>query len=352
MMNRARPEQNTNRNTHPMRPAGQQRNQLNRLQQFRMQDNRRPGADLAFANRVGATSPSLSRVAIQTTGTQNGNRGALRNVIATLTPTERGAALAYVAGLTEDQRRALYQTITRTPANQQAKTLNDFVKSGRAPSTARDVLARVGAKPAGELAPIVMNNRDRKEAPFAIRVSADRQGLGTLPMPGSKIPVTIPTLGDRKYLVLQTGSITSPRYRASIPAARQLAETFGDRVQLVTIYTRESHPSDTSSPLATGPWVPLANHRDNVLLPQATSEEVRQQRADLLRQRYADKAIMVVDDLRDSKWQALGGRAHALIVTDPDGLVIHSSDPADFKAATQALNQVIGLSAGTRTTSR
>jgi hypothetical protein len=269
-----------------------------------------------------------------------------------LSPVQRNLALDYLRGLDEDQRRSLFLMIQRAPEERKPVVLMETVESGKPPVTAREILAKAGVKAASDLPPLIMNQRSTTSAQFSIRLSAGSGTTSALPPVGSQLlalhgttlqghPVD-PKQFQGKFLVIQVGSLTSPRYRASIPAARALKERFGNRIQLVTIYTREAHPSGATSPFASSVWVPQANVRDAVLVSDSQTLNQRYDRAKALNNHWGDLSFMVVDAVENELWQALGCRSHALILSDDQGEVIHASDPADFISASRILDKAIG----------
>jgi len=61
-------------------------------------------------------------------------------------------------------------------------------------------------------------------------------------------PVTLESLHG-KPVVLEFGSITEPVFRLRVPAVEKLAGKYGDKVEFVIVYQRESHAADTDQAL-------------------------------------------------------------------------------------------------------
>ncbi len=305
------------------------------------------GATPAPAPSVTSTTPTTMREGY-TAALNAGDRGPFRTALELLEPSERPAAIAYVRSLDEAQRRSVIQSVQRSPEEKRAELFRKMIQSGKPPVTARDVMAKIGAKAADEVPEIVMN-RPATDRNFDIRLAGASGEDGQLPAvegraPGIGSGQEKSPLADLagKVVLLQVGSVTSPRFRAAQEPTRRLSQKWADQVVPVTVYTREAHPVGSTSPYASAEWIPQINRTEGFLLPDTKSTAEREARARQVSDKYGKVGRMVVDTMDDDLWRAYGSRSHALFVIDGEGRIQHASDPADFEGASKAIEQVVG----------
>lgn len=279
-------------------------------------------------------------------------RGPLAAIMATMSPEDRRATFQFIQTLDEDQRRALFQTITRMEASQQQGALLQRVRSGKAPVTTREFLARSGVRTIGELPALTVNSQTTAAAAFTIRPSASRGEGAELPAIGQPLPdwSLVSTNGNPldpeqfrgRPLLIQVGSLTSPRYRGFISHLPEIRRVAGPDLQTLLVYTREAHPVGAPSPFATGEWIPQMNQIDQTLVGDSKTLEERFQRVAELSRRFGETGLVGIDSMDNRTFQALGSRAHAVILLDEKGIVRYRADPVHLEPLLSAIREFNG----------
>ncbi|MFO0874017.1 MAG: hypothetical protein U0575_08615 [Phycisphaerales bacterium] len=122
-------------------------------------------------------------------------------------------------------------------------------------------------------------------------------------------------------MVLVTVSITSNVARRREVDLAALRERWGDRVEFVTVYTIEAHPTGAACPYTGLEWVPDQNVRDGVLVAQPTTMADRMMLAREFDQRYGFGGVMLVDPMDDIAWRTLGMAPNLGLLVDSDGVI-------------------------------
>lgn len=78
-----------------------------------------------------------------------------------------------------------------------------------------------------------------------------------------------------KPVALILGSYSCPAFRGWLSALQELAETHGDEVQFLILYTVEAHPAGSSSPYREKEWLTSFNIREDIRLAQPESAAER-----------------------------------------------------------------------------
>ena len=147
------------------------------------------------------------------------------------------------------------------------------------------------------------------------------------PFPNFELPTTAG--GTHEYnrdsgrpLLVVTGSITCPMTASAMPVLRGLHAQFGDKVDFVTLYTREAHPGEN--------------------FPQPATLEEKSAHAAAMKREYDVPWTMVVDSLDGKLHKALDAKPNdAYLVNDHGIIVFRSLWSSDEKALGAALSDLI-----------
>lgn len=128
--------------------------------------------------------------------------------------------------------------------------------------------------------------------------------------------------GERPVLLI-LGSLTCPMTASSAPSLERLHREYGDRVEFVTVYTREAHPGER--------------------IPQPISREEKRAHAASLAERDHLGWRVAIDDLDGTLHRQLDGKPNAAYLMDRDGRLafrtIWASDTGSLQAALDAVSQ-------------
>ncbi|MCK6546703.1 redoxin domain-containing protein [Myxococcota bacterium] len=108
-------------------------------------------------------------------------------------------------------------------------------------------------------------------------------------------------IGVKPALVM-FASITDEATAGALPELRQLHERFGDRVDFITVYVRESHPGD------------IYRQPDTIDRKQAHAEAFQRQ--------FEIPWRVVIDDIEGHFHRAMGCRESSAFVMDKNGVII------------------------------
>lgn len=151
------------------------------------------------------------------------------------------------------------------------------------------------------------------------------QRFRTGPAPGMRMPeVELETLGGERIhiggrrdrpMLLTFGSVTCPMTAASVPILKRMHARYGDAVDFVTLYVRESHPGDR--------------------IPQPRTLEEKRAHAALFRDEHEIPWPIAVDDIEGSLHQQLDPKPAAAYLVDHNGIVVFrslwSTDPGALR---------------------
>jgi Iodothyronine deiodinase len=177
---------------------------------------------------------------------------------------------------------------------------------------------------------------DNDAFPAPIRKLLNERFTLTGPRPGDFAPdfklhkpdgglVRASELWARKPVLLMTGSLSCPIFRASTDPRRALREKYGGRVEFVVVYVIEAHPSDRPNPY-TPPggkgFLGLANKADGIEVRAAATYEERLANARKCQAALGIKSIIAVDTLDNPVWEAYGSSPNCAYLIAKGGKVI------------------------------
>jgi peroxiredoxin len=134
-------------------------------------------------------------------------------------------------------------------------------------------------------------------------------------------PASIQSIQGDRPLVLITASLTCNVARRQQEDVNALREQFGDRIAVVVVYTIDAHPKGDPCPYTHKEWVPEANIKDNVLMPQPVTLDDRVKLAREYSERYCHGTTVLVDTMDNASWIALGEAPNLGLLIDRDGIV-------------------------------
>lgn len=123
-------------------------------------------------------------------------------------------------------------------------------------------------------------------------------------------------------LLLVTGSITCPMTASAMPVLRELHAEFGDKVDFVTLYSREAHPGEN--------------------FPQPTTLEEKSAHAAAMKREYDVPWTMVVDNLDGDLHRLLDAKPNDAYLVDGEGIIVFRSLwSSDENALRMALSDLV-----------
>ena len=128
-------------------------------------------------------------------------------------------------------------------------------------------------------------------------------------------PVVFPPKASSPVLLV-LGSYSCPIFRANVAGIRAIHRDFGERVEMVYLYTTEAHPAGTVSPYRDSEWLTGPNRREGILLSQPRTLDERLARA---RETVEDLNLpipVLVDLMGNSGWQLYGSAPSAAYLID------------------------------------
>jgi thiol-disulfide isomerase/thioredoxin len=115
-----------------------------------------------------------------------------------------------------------------------------------------------------------------------------------------------------KPVVLEFGSITEPVFRLRMPGVEKLAGKYGDKVNFVIVYQRESHPADTDQALE-------INSPDFAIARPVSADERTALAVQAAKRLEIKNEKLLVDAWNDTSTLRYGGYANMTFVIDDKG---------------------------------
>jgi len=151
-------------------------------------------------------------------------------------------------------------------------------------------------------------------------------------------------LWKEKPVLLITGSLSCPFTRKSLKQGNKLFSKFKDDINFAVVYVIDAHPKGDNSPYSGDEWIPRANFKDNILIPQPKGQSERNTRAVELKKLLGLNIPVIVDGMDNLNWKSLGKFPNAGILIDKNGKVIYKQKK--FKASLMAKKLKNYLSTG------
>jgi len=168
------------------------------------------------------------------------------------------------------------------------------------------------------------------------------------PQPGQPLPklsllqldgtaADLAAIQGKRPLVLVTCSLTCNVARRNQAQVAQLQQRLGERAAVVMLYTIEAHPKGDACPYTGTEWVPEQNATDGVLVRQPTTRDERLALARRYAKDFAGGTTVLVDDLGDAAWKALGEAPNLGLLIGVDGAIVLRTGWCDVQAIERAL---------------
>ena len=101
-----------------------------------------------------------------------------------------------------------------------------------------------------------------------------------------------------------------------------MQKKYGDRVQFLTLYIKEAHPTDE--------WQMDSNVKEDVCYPQPTNLSDRVRIANDFVKRFHYDIPLVVDPIENPANKAYAGWPERLYVVDEHGAIVYKGKPGPF----------------------
>ncbi len=123
---------------------------------------------------------------------------------------------------------------------------------------------------------------------------------------------------DKPALII-TGSMTCPPSRELNPATNKILESFGDRLNVAVLYVMDAHPSGDLCPYTGTDWTTQTNRDEGILIRQPRDQDERNGRAREYREKLGLDATVLVDNMQNSGWVAVGKSPNTAVLVGSDG---------------------------------
>ncbi len=132
-------------------------------------------------------------------------------------------------------------------------------------------------------------------------------------------PSTLSALWARRPALIIGGSLTCPPSRRLNPATTAIAAHLADRVRVIVLYVVDAHPDGDLCPYTGTTWPHQTNQAEKILIRQPRDQAERCRRAREYRDLLRLRAEVVVDNMDNTAWAALGRSPNAAVLVDTDG---------------------------------
>ena len=155
--------------------------------------------------------------------------------------------------------------------------------------------------------------------------------------------VDLAELVGQRPVVLEFGSITCNFFRRSHDEMEAFYDKYKDQAAFFTIYTLEAHPEEDPSPYR-GSWgfVMKANRKAGFNFLQPSGLVGRKRLAERARVALESKIPILLDDMKNSVWQAYGHASNAVYLIDTGGTIKLRQARFDPKTFEPALDEFMG----------
>ncbi|QDT44054.1 Phosphocholine transferase AnkX [Gimesia alba] len=139
-------------------------------------------------------------------------------------------------------------------------------------------------------------------------------------------PVLLSETWKDKPVLLVMSSLTCPVSRDNCPAVDRIQKKYGDKINVVIIYTTEAHPLGSPSPYSDREWLTRRNVHDEILVNEPTTLKARIVRAKTYQEKMGIQSTILVDNMQNSTWKLFGGGPNTALFVSNDRLLIKSKD--------------------------
>jgi len=151
---------------------------------------------------------------------------------------------------------------------------------------------------------------------------------------------TLSSLWRERPALIVTGSLTCPPSRRLNPATGEIADTFAGRLNVVLLYVVDAHPNGDCCPYTGTDWVTATNQEEGVLIRQPRDQDERNRRAAEYQALLGLTVEVVVDNMEDTGWAAVGRAPNTAVLVGTDGRCMHYQTwfrPEEFGTALERI---------------
>jgi hypothetical protein len=131
--------------------------------------------------------------------------------------------------------------------------------------------------------------------------------------------LTLASLWTDQPALIVTGSLSCPPSRRLNPLTSRIAEKFTGRLNVAVLYVLDAHPSGDHCPYTGTDWVSVSNEDEKILIRQPRDQAERNSRALEYQERLRLTEMLLVDNMDNTAWAALGKSPNAAILVNTDG---------------------------------
>lgn len=142
---------------------------------------------------------------------------------------------------------------------------------------------------------------------------------------------------DHPALIV-TGSLSCGQTRRWMPELKRLHDTFHPNPAVVLLYTLEPHPVDVASPYTGAVWKTRKNSAAGIACQQPRTLAARIALANDLASRFELKIPILIDNMENQAWDALGHGPNVAVLIGRDGVVLEKQgwfNPQEMQRAMQ-----------------
>lgn len=171
------------------------------------------------------------------------------------------------------------------------------------------------------------------------------------------VPSKLSKLWQQKPTLLVTASLTCGRARERQPWVEEIAKKYEDRLNVAVLYTIEAHPVVDPSPYAEyspeyeNPARPGERAGGNAKIGldrrQPTDLETRQKLAEEYKDLLRVEVPIVVDEMTNEGWEALGGGPNMGLLIGRDGTVAVKHGWFDGETMDRSIEHYLSQQGGT-----
>jgi hypothetical protein len=152
---------------------------------------------------------------------------------------------------------------------------------------------------------------------------------------------------EKQPALLVTMSLSCGRTRQHAQSLQSLARRFQEEINTVIIYVVEAHPIDVPSLYTDGIWLTPLNEVAGIHCTQPRTLEARIELAEQLRRRCRLSTCMLIDDMDDRAWRALGKAPNVAMLVRSDGRIAVKQGWFEAEGMARAITALLEDSTGT-----
>ena len=146
-----------------------------------------------------------------------------------------------------------------------------------------------------------------------------------------------------KPIMLVSGSYTCDVARYNLANIQKLKQQYGDKLEILLVYTREAHPSDMPSPYSPKQeiWIPRLNLKDKVKANQPKTYGENKLLAVKWAQEYNIEVPVLIDTPDNKFWLQFGQAPNSAYLIEPQGSVYFKQSWFAMEELEKAISQLV-----------